>query len=438
VKSRGELVVLTRVGPATYYDSPEGPAGFEYDLVSAFAEQLGVRLRVVTAERFADILPRLARGEADLAAAGITITAARTEVVRFTPPYQEIRQQVVHRRDLERPPGCAGALLGRQIEVIAGSSYVERLNELKHDYPELTWVEVADRPTEEVLRDVWEGLTELTVADSNIFAVNRQHFPELQVAFDLKTGDQLGWAFPLSDDDSLYQAAVKFLESMRGSGELARLIDRYYGPASRSNYVNLTIYHLRIQTRLPQYQALFERAGHQYNLDWRLLAALGYQESYWDPRAVSFTGVRGMMMLTEETATQMGVQNRLDTEQSIDGGARYLAQMIDRMPDTITGPDRAWMALAAYNLGINHVEDARILTEQQRGDPNKWNDVKDRLPLLAQARWAARTRYGFARGMEGVIFVNRVRTYFDVLTKFDQEEKAAKRSEALKLTAPAI
>jgi membrane-bound lytic murein transglycosylase F len=437
VKSSGELAVLTYKSPTTFFDSPEGPAGFEYDLAKAFADYLGVKLKLVVAESFGDILPRLQHTEADLAAAGLTPTESRRAQFRFTPPYMEIRQQVVYRLGTS-PPARIPALAGRQIEVHAGTSYAERLHELRQQYPELTWTEVEDKETDELLQSVWEGLLELTIAYSHIVALNRQFFPELQVAFDIHTPVALSWAFPPGEDDSLYNAAVQFLEESRTSGELASLVDRYYGPASRSSYVNLTVYRLRIQNRLPEYQTLFERAAKHHNLDWRLLAAIGYQESYWDPRAVSSTGVRGLMMLTEETAQQLDVADRLDPESSISGGARYIRQMIDRIPPGVTGPDRVWMALAAYNIGIHHLEDARIITQSQGGDPDKWNDVKERLPLLAQRAWYSTARFGYARGQEPVRFVNRVRTYYDVLVRTDEEERSKKRSEALKMRVPAI
>ena len=436
VKSAGELVVLTRTSPTTYYETPEGPAGFEYDLVKSFANYLGVKPRFVVAEKFNDIIPRLLKGDADLAAAGITVTEARSKLVRFGPSYQEIRQQVIYRLGTNRP-ASAEELIGRQIEVQAGTSYVERLNDLKQQYPELKWTEV-DKETEELLQVVWEGLLEISIADSNIVAINRQYFPEIQVAFSLQKPEPLAWAFPLGEDRSLYDAAVKFLEKSRASGELAQLIDRYYGPAGRSNFINLSVFKVRVRSRLAQYQLLFEKAGKQYNLDWRLLAALGYQESYWDPKATSPTGVRGMMMLTEETADQLGIDNRLDVTQSIDGGAHYLQGLIERMPPGITEPDRTWMALAAYNIGINHLEDARIITQKHGRDPNKWNDVKNYLPLLADEAWHPKTKYGYARGLEPVMFVNAVRTYYDVLVKTDEEEKAKKRPEAFGIKAPAI
>ena len=436
VRSSGQLVVLTRQSPTTYYETPEGPAGFEYDLAKAFADSLGVKLKIVVAERFADVLPQLAEGKADMAAAGLTITERRRDRFKFTQPYQEIRQQVVYRQGTLKPGGVEG-LIGRQIEVHTGTSYAERLKELQQQHPALKWVEVEDKETEGLLQLVWEGLLEITIADSNIVALNRQYFPELQVAFDLQKPEPLAWAFPPGEDDSLNQAAAKFLEANRRSGELARLFDRYYGPASRATPLNLTVYQLRIRNRLPEYQLYFENAAAQHDLDWRLLAAMGYQESYWDPHAVSPTGVRGIMMLTEDTAQHIGVDDRKDPESSIDGGALYIRQMIDRMP-YIAGPDRLWMALAAYNIGFSHLEDARILTQTQSGDPNKWSDVKDRLPLLEERRWFGRTRYGYARGIEAVRYVNRVRMYYDVLVKIDEEERTRNRTEALRMRVPAI
>lgn len=437
VKAAGELVMLTRVSPTTYYANPEGPAGFEYDLAKAFADHLGVRLRPVVTDKFADVIPRLANGEADMAAAGITVTESRRAHVKFSPPYQEIRQQVVYRLGAARPAGVR-ELIGRQIEIHAGTSYAERLEELQREYPALAWIETEEHGTEALLQMVWEGLLEITVADSNIVALNRQFFPELQVAFDLQKPEPLAWAFPRDDDASLYDAAVQFLEKIRASGELNNLLERYYGPAGRSNFINLTVYRARLQNRLPLYRHFFEDAGKKHGLDWRLLAAIGYQESFWDSKAQSPTGVRGLMMLTEETAKQMGIADLLDAAQSIDGGARYLRHLIERLPERITGPDRLWLALAAYNIGLYHLEDARILTQKQGGDPDRWNDVKQRLPLLADPGWAARTKYGHARGLEAVVFVSHVRTYYDVLAKKDEQEKAGRSTDALKLKAPAL
>jgi membrane-bound lytic murein transglycosylase F len=437
VKRSGELVVLTRNSPTTYYEGPDGPTGLEYDLARLFADQLGVPLRMKTVWRFSNLLPMLAGGEGDLAAAGISVTPARASTVRFTPPYQTIRQQVVyHTRNT--PPAGVRDLAGRHLQILAGSSYAERLQQLKQSYPALSWREVNDVETEELLQQVQDGFVELTIADSNVVALSRQVNHDLRIAFDLGEPEQLAWAFPPGGDDSLYHEAVRFIERVRASGELAQLIERHYGAASRFNPINLAAYREGIHTDLPLYRDLFQEAGRRYLIDWHLLAAMSYQESYWDPRATSPTGVRGMMMLTEVTARQLGVTDRLDARQSIFGGAAYLRSLMDRIPSRIRDPDRTWMALAAYNVGLNHLEDARIITQRQGGDPDQWSDVRQRLPLLARSAWFTTVRHGYARGYEPVQFVTRIRTYYELLRKLDNDERVRRGTDALRLRAPAL
>ena len=436
-KRAGEITVLTYAGSTSHYETPEGAAGFEYDLAKAFADHLGLRLRVVVAARFADVLSRLLAGEADFAAANITDTADRRQRLRFAPSYYQIRQQVVYRLGDERPTEIED-LVDRDIEVQSGTPSAELLHELKRSHPDLAWTETDDLGPEDHLQLVWEGLLDLTIADSNMVSLNRQYFPELQVAFSLGEPEPVAWAFRKTDDTSLSDAAAEFLKEFRHSGSLAQLVDRYYGPASRSNFINLTVFRARVHNRLPNYQQLLESAGAKYKIDWRLLAALAYQESYWNPNSVSYTGVSGFMMLTRETAAELGIDDRTDVTASIDGGARYFRDLLDRLPARITLPDRLWFALAAYNTGLSHLEDARIFTQEQRGDPDKWTDVRKRLPLLADPKWFTRAKYGYARGEEPVRFVSRVRAYYDVLVKIDDEERARNTTRALKLKAPAI
>jgi membrane-bound lytic murein transglycosylase F len=437
VKRAGELMVVTRNSPTTYYEDVEGPTGIEYDMAKAFADRLGVKLKLVVPPRFSEILPMVVRGQADFAAAGLTVTEQREKQLRFAPHYQEIRQQLVHHMNTPAPSGIKG-LIGRHLQVVAGSSYVERLSQLKLLHPELRWTEVETLSNEELLQQVEQGLLEFTVADSNIAAVSRQFHPELRVAFDIKDPEKLAWAFPISTDDSLYGEAVEFFKELHKSGKLAQLIERYYGAAGRFNPINIGVYLQKIDTVLPVYQAMFESAAKEYGLDWRLLAAIAYQESFWNPQAVSPTGVRGIMMLTEATAESLGVTDRLDPAQSIDGGARYIRQIIERLPERIPEPDRTWMALAAYNIGINHLSDARVFTLKQGGDADKWKDVQERLPLLSKESWYRDAAYGYARGYEAVQLVNRIRTYYETLKKIDDERAGKKRSQALKFKAPAM
>ncbi len=149
---------------------------------------------------------------------------------------------------------------------------------------------------------------------------------------------------------------------------------------------------------------------------------MGYQESHWLPTATSKTGVRGLMMLTLRTAKAMGVKNRLDPRQSIQGGARYISLLMSKLPESIYPADRVWFALAAYNVGMGHLGDARKLTAAEGLDPDKWLDVKTILPRLAQKQWYSKTRYGYARGGEPVHFVNNIRRYYDILTWVTQPQ----------------
>ena len=230
------------------------------------------------------------------------------------------------------------------------------------------------------------------------------------------------WAFPPGSDDSLVQKARQFLYLARESGSLQALHDAFYNRSERLDRVGMFQFMRQVRERLPPLIPLFQEAANAYAMDWRLLAAIGYQESHWDPEASSYTGVRGLMMLTERTATQMGLTDRLDPRQSIDGGARYLLNLHGRIPDRIPEPDRTWMALAAYNMGMGHLEDARVLTQQLGGDPDSWGDVVQQFDLLSQEKWYSQTRYGYARGFETRQFVDNVRDYYEMLVWMDTRE----------------
>lgn len=414
LKSDGVLTVAIRNNASGYYEGPDGPAGPEYDLARAFADELGLRLRVVVPDSVAELLAMVREGRADFGAGALLDPALRGRF-RLGPAYQQVSQQVVYRQGQPRPRSPED-LVGAGLVVTAGGPQARRLAELRAELPALSWEERGDVDTEELLYLVWQQEIPYTVANSNEVTLSRRFYPELQVAFELTEPQPLAWIFPAGKDRSLEQAAAEFFESLTQSGRLRQILDRYYGAARRLDYVGTRTFLRHIEERLPRYQELFERAAERYELDWRLLAAISYQESHWNPRARSPTGVRGMMMLTLRTAEQLGVDNRLDPEQSIIGGAQYYTIVKAKLPERIPEPDRTWMALAAYNVGFGHLEDARKITEMQGGDPDKWVDVARHLPLLSQRRWYTRTRHGYARGQEPVQYVQNIRSYYDILT----------------------
>jgi membrane-bound lytic murein transglycosylase F len=413
VQRRGTLVVLTRNAPTTYYEGRDGWQGLEYDLASAFADHLGVEIRFRVLGTIAAILDALERGEADLAAAGLTRTGARTQSFLAGPAYQKVEQQVVCRRNGRRPKGVA-QLSEVDLIVPAESSYLERLETLKQTHSGLTWRISPHLGTEQLLQQVWEREIDCTVADSNIVAINRRYHPELSVMFDLGEPEPLVWLLPQTAG-AFQEEIERWFDSLEQSGQLERHLHKYYGFIDIFDYVDVRRFRRRIDETLPQYRPLFEEAAKSNGLDWTLLAGQAYQESHWNPRAQSPTGVRGMMMLTLPTARELGVDDRLDPAQSIAAGARYLAGLRRRLPEEIEEPDRTWIALAAYNVGMGHVYDARTLARRLDKDPDEWRQLAEVLPLLAQRRFFRTLKHGYARGSEPVRYVSRIRDYQDML-----------------------
>ena len=414
IKERGELRVLTRYAPTSYYVKGEQLAGLEYELAKRFADHLNVNLKMVVPDNLADMLSMLEQGKADLAAAGLTATPERKETFAFGPVYQEVTQQLVYKRGSKRPKTVTDLTEG-DIEVVANSSHVDQLLSYKKDIPSLTWSENSELDNSGLLELVELELIDYTIADSNEFIANQTLFPELRAAFDISEPQALAWALPRSSDFSLLREVSNFFHTIEESGELDLLIEKYYGHIRRFDYVDTRAFHRRLLTHLPKYQEMLQRAAGEFDFDWRLLAAISYQESHWDPQAVSSTGVKGLMMLTKATASDLGVTNREDPSQSIYAGTKYLNQIRNKLPDRISEPDRTWLSLAAYNIGFGHLEDARVLTQKNGGDPDLWTDVKKNLPLLAKKEWYTQTRYGYARGGEPVRYIENIRRYYDIL-----------------------
>lgn len=429
IKKRGKLRVLTQIDPVIFYPVGGGYSGLEYDLITRFADEIGVDVEFVTDHNFSDMLSMVSTGKADIAAVNLTITDARQDIVRFSPPYQQVTEQLVYRRGESRPRKPED-LAGHTVEVVAGSSHAETMRRLHKQYPDINLVVREDLTMQEILARVESGEIDYALTDSTILARSKRYFPALRAAFDITGALSIAWAIQRSDDNTLYKAIDKFMQHMHESGELAFLKERYYGYTKRLNYVDRRTFHQHVVTRLPKYQAFFQEAANEYERDWKLLAAIGYQESHWDPKATSPTGVQGIMMLTRDTAKEVGLKNRRDPRGSIMGGAAYLEILEDKIPDRIAEPDRLWLALAGYNIGFGHLEDARRLTQGAGDNPDRWVDVKKHLPLLNKPSTYKKTRYGFARGAGAVQYVDQIRAYYDMLKWIDREEKR-KEMEAL-------
>jgi len=411
---RGHLTLLTRNGPSSYFIGPEGKAGPEYDIAAAFAGYLGLAIKVRVANEFGDLESLLKNRQGELIAANLTRTRAREKLFAFGPDYADVTTIAVYKRGSKRPRELAD-LVGMQVSVIAGSSYEDLLEKARETLPGLQWTSAKSMGMEDLLLAISDGELDATLVDSNIFKISRQFYPRLKRGFTLAEHQNQSWALLPGDDDSLVQKARSFFRLIGENGDLVAMQKRYNENDNDLDRVGMFQFMKQVRNRLPALMPVFQEVAEAHGLDWRLLAAMGYQESHWDADAVSPTGVRGIMMLTQRTAAQLGISDRLDPEQSIEGGARYFLRLRKRIPARIPEPDRSWMALAAYNMGWGHLEDTRKLTQNQGGNPDRWRDVNERLNLLSQEKWYRQTRFGYARGYEARQYVENIRSYFDTL-----------------------
>jgi len=419
IRARGELRVLTRSDGTSSAEGSSARTGFEYELAKAFADHLGVRLKPVFIHRVRDMVPALLRGEVDIIAAGLAMAKHLGAHVAFGPSYLEVTLEVVGRRG-GREPRAPADLIGQPLWVHAGTLEEELLQEQKTRYPELSWRPVSDYAPEVLLEMVSRGIIPFTIANSHMVAMQQRHYPHLVTRFPISQRQSLAWAMnPRSSQ--LQRAVNSWFKKPETMALVRQLKEHYYGRLEESDPGELVVYRRRLQKRLPEYRKYFEAAGTRYGVDWRLVAALAYQESHWDPEAESFTGVRGLMMLTRKTAAELGVRRRLDPQESISAGARYLAHLHKRIGAGVPEPDRTYMALAAYNVGWSHLEDARMLALRLGKNPNAWPAVRSTLPFLGNQKICKTLPHGFARGAEPVRFVDCIRRFHSILLNATNE-----------------
>lgn len=414
IHARGELRVATLNLPTTFYQGAQGPEGLEYGLASAFARSLGVRLVMRPYENEEQVRDALRTGAADIAAAQATYRGHWRTFALPSRSYDQIPQLVVYTRGALRPRNVR-ALIDRRIVVRADSPQAAELAILRdHLGHGLKWTELATTSRNRPLDVLAAGGADITIVDAPAFDFIRQAYPELLSAFELERTRPVQWMVRRRSN-ALRAAIDAFLGSEVARQQVAAAA---VAPVEKSPRMQLEMarsFRTHIANRLPLLRPWFEEAGRETGLDWRLIAAIGYQESQWDRDARSPNGALGVMMLMPETAASVGVEDPFDPRENIRGGARYFIEMRDKIPARIPEPDRTSMALAAYNVGYGHLEDARVLTQMRGGNPDRWAEVRQNLPLLAQEGWYLQVKRGYARGWEPVQFERRVRQYFSVL-----------------------
>ena len=407
---QGELVVI--LPPADSLDQQ-----FNQQLAGLFAAHLGVKLK--TLELYPYQVPKaLAKGLAHFSAIGARSNEVDDDL-KFGVPYQAVSEIVVCSGT---PPKKYSDLSSRTIVVVTGSAQEAALKAAQINDPALSWETTDKSKPNDLLDEVARGEIDCTVANEEQIAIMRNFHPGMVATFEIATPSQLTWSFAPEIDEELFTQMGKFFAQIEEDGTLERLIERYYGHNDRIMPIDAAAFLTKTNTVLPRYRQLFEEAGALTGIEWQLLAAMAYRESHWNPLATSYTKVRGMMMLTEDTADRMNVSNRLDARESIMAGARYLQLLKEQLPVRIVEPERTWLALAAYNQGMGHLEDARMLSQRYGLSPDSWIDVQKAMVKLRNPAIAKTLKHGYARGGEAVIFVETVRLYHDMLKRISRND----------------
>lgn len=431
VYERGELVVTGISGPTTFYQTSAGSRGLQYELARLFAEELKVKLVLRDAGSTEAVLDGIRRNKTDIAITGLASDDSRLDRLRTATPYMAVSEQLIQR--LDRPlPASFDGLESARIGVIASSSEARRLKALARWRSDLQIIEFDNADPLALMERVNNGELDYIALNSNEFDARRTLFPNIGVALNLQDYSELAWALLKTRDQSLFTAAQAFLARKQTDGTLHRLV-AFYSQGDTFDYDSGRSLQRDIAQKLPHYQSLFEKSARKHGMDWRLLAAIAYQESKWQPMSTSPTGVQGMMMLTNDTASFMGVTDRTNVPQSIRGGAAYYQMIVDNLPASVQEPDRTWMALAAYNMGPTHIDRARALAFKAGDDGNKWPVVSRHLRTLAQQA----QRHGRIIPVgQALVYVQQVRRYYDAIllsTSFSTEQRVAMNTRSQSL-----
>jgi len=430
IKSSKTLNVVLLNAPSTYYIGTDGPQGFEYDLIKSYAEHLHADLNITAAHTIKEAIELSQNPNIHITSASLAKTPKREEKFNFGPSYFEVQEQVICNRGMLRSskfPRDVEDLAGLNIMVGADTSYSETIKSLQKDGFDINVTTTSEYSTEELLEKVAIHEIDCTVADSNIYALNLKYFPEIAMAFSISPREQLAWLLP-HGANQLKADMFAWLNDFNQKGKMTQLKDHYYSYVLFFDYYNTKMFYKRIKSRLPRYKKYFQEAAQKFGIPWTLIASVSYQESHWNPKAKSFTGVRGLMMLTLKTAKMLGVKSRLDPKQSVMGGTRHLKHMIKIVPQGVEGENRLKYALAAYNIGMGHVKDAMKLAKRLGLNPNVWSDLKIVLPLLSQKKYYRDLKFGYARGAEPVKYVEAIYNYKDILEKGEKEKSQKKET----------
>jgi len=417
---RDTLIALTDYNSTNYFIYRGEPMGYQFEMLKQFAEHLGVKLKLVIVNDMNTAFEMLTEEEVDLIAMGLTVTRDRQKLVDFSLPQMQTKQVLVQRKPknwrkmrtwdeieshLVRNPL---EMAGETVYVQKGTVFADRLSILANEIGDTIHItEDDDREVEQLITAVANGEIKYTVADEHIAKVNQKYYPNLDVGTALSFPQHVAWAVK-HGDDSLRLTLNKWIMNYKRSVASRYIYNKYFNNP-RSVNIASSEYHSIGGGKISQYDEIIKELSTKYDLDWRLVASLIYQESRFHPEVTSWVGAFGLMQLMPATAEVYGVDSTSPPSDQIRAGIEFMRSLDKQLPEEINDPEqRLRFVLAAYNVGIAHIYDARRLAEKHGKDPNIWTDNVDYFILNKSNPTYYRdsvVRYGYARGEETYQFV---------------------------------
>jgi len=436
IKEDGTLRALTIYSGTSYFLYRGQTMGYEFELLERFAEFLDVELEIVLSNDIDSLLYDLNEGKADVVAHGLTITSERKEIVAFT-DYLFLAHQVLVQKQPDDWRNMkwsaiqrsllhdAIELIGDTVSVRANSSYVQRLKNLSNEIGGEIVIDSLSGSfaTDEIIKMVVDGEIKYTIADDNIASINASYYPILNIEVPVSLSQRAGWAVRRNSPE-LLDAANDWLSEFKKSADYNVIYNKYYENSREFRRRIQSEFFSLNEDKISEYDELIKRYSRNLGWDWRLVAAIIYQESRFDPNASSWAGAKGLMQLMAPTAKELGVKDRSNPEDNLQGGTTYLRQTWDKFEDILDPMQRIKMTLASYNCGYYHVRDARNLAEKRGLDKYLWDDNVDEMLLALTYPKNYNdpiVNYGFVRGIEPNTYVDQIFGRYSHYTKFIDE-----------------
>jgi len=434
IKSRKKLVAITGYNDYSYFIYKGSIMGYEYELLKSLADHLNLELEIKIVHDIDEMFRALNNGEGDLISYNLTITKSRKDYVAFTHHHRTTHQVLVqskpknwrkmklHQIDdklLHSPID----LIGKEIHVIQGSSYIERLKNLSDEIgEELNIIEAPSGTSSDDLAEmVANGEIKYTVNDKNLADLQCFQYPILDSRIAISLEQRVAWAVR-KNSPQLLESINSWILKMRKHSNYYEIYNKYFKKRKSFRDRVKSDYFSNTGGGISPYDDLVKDESKNIGWDWRLLSSLIYQESEFNPNSKSWVGARGLMQLMPATAKQFGVIKITNPSDNIKGGVRYIKWLTDYWRDEIPdSTERIKFVLASYNVGQGHIWDARRLATKYDGNPNIWyGSVEKYLLKKSKPKFYKDevVRFGYTRGVETTEYVKEIMERYDRYLQF--------------------